>query len=175
MASLNKVFLMGNLTRDPEIRYLQNGTALTKFGLAVNRSYKTRDGQQRDETCFVDITAWGRQAEVISEYCSKGRPLFVEGRLQFEQWQDQSGQRRSKLTVVLESFQFLGGRRDGGQDHESQQGSPAHGQRPDPQQPPQDQRQYQQAPPDPAPAEPPPPDDQPPMDDFDIQDDKIPF
>ena len=166
MPNFNKVFLMGNLTRDPEIRYTPSGTALTKFGLAVSRSFKSKDGQQHDDTCFVDITAFGRQAEVISEYCSKGQPLFVEGRLEFSQWEDQSGQRRSKLAVVLESFQFLGSRRD-------QDGAPP--QRPaSAQQAPPPQAAQPQAPPA---AEPDfsPNDEPPPSDDFDIEDEKIPF
>jgi single-strand DNA-binding protein len=81
MASLNKVFLMGNLTRDPELRYTPNGKGLCEFGVAVNRRFTTKDGEQRDETCFVDVTMWGRRAEVISEYFKKGSPIFIEGRL----------------------------------------------------------------------------------------------
>ena len=118
MANLNKVFLMGNLTRDPELRYTPSGTAVCDFGLAVNRRWRGQDGEQRDETCFVDITAWARQAEVISEYCRKGRPLFVEGRLRLDSWETQDGQKRSKLKVTLEGFQFIGGRGDGGRSSE---------------------------------------------------------
>jgi single-strand DNA-binding protein len=110
MASLNKVFLIGNLTRDPELRYTPQGTAVASFGLASNRRWKSSDGQDKEETLFVDITAFGRQAEIVSEYMSKGRPIFVEGRLKLDQWQDkESGAKRSKLTVIVESFQFLGG------------------------------------------------------------------
>ena len=113
MASLNKVFLMGNLTRDPELRYTPSGTAIANFGLAINRRFKGKDGDTREDTCFVDVDAWARQAEVISEYCRKGRPLFIEGRLQLDSWQTKDGQKRSKLKVVLENFQFIGGRGEG--------------------------------------------------------------
>lgn len=114
MANFNKVYLIGNLTRDPELRVTPKGTAICQFGLAVNRQFKTESGAVQDETTFVDIEAWGRQGETISKYCTKGRPLFVEGRLKFDQWEDKnSGQKRSKLKVVLEGFQFLGGRGEG--------------------------------------------------------------
>jgi single-strand DNA-binding protein len=114
MANFNKVFLMGNLTRDPEMRVTPKGTAICQFGLAVSRTWKDESGQSREEATFVDIEAWGKQGETISKYCTKGRPLFVEGRLRFDQWEDKtSGQKRSKLKVVLENFQFLGGRGDG--------------------------------------------------------------
>jgi single-strand DNA-binding protein len=114
MANFNKVYLMGNLTRDPEMRVTPKGTAICQFGLAISRSWKDESGQTREETAFVDIEAWGKQGEVISKYCVKGRPLFVEGRLKFDQWEDKtSGQKRSKLKVVLENFQFIGGRGDG--------------------------------------------------------------
>jgi len=114
MANFNKVYLMGNLTRDPEMRVTPKGTAICQFGLAISRSWKDESGQTREETAFVDIEAWGKQGEVISKYCAKGRPLFVEGRLKFDQWEDKtSGQKRSKLKVVLENFQFIGNRGDG--------------------------------------------------------------
>lgn len=114
MANFNKVYLIGNLTRDPELRVTPKGTAICQFGLAVNRQFKDESGSVRDETTFVDIEAWGRQGETISKYCTKGRPLFVEGRLKFDQWEDKaSGQKRSRLKVVLEGFQFLGGREGG--------------------------------------------------------------
>lgn len=117
MANFNKVYLIGNLTRDPELRVTPKGTAICQFGLAVNRQFKDESGSVRDETTFVDIEAWGRQGETISKYCTKGRPLFVEGRLKFDQWEDKaSGQKRSRLKVVLEGFQFLGGRGEGGGD-----------------------------------------------------------
>ncbi len=115
MASYNKVMLLGNLTRDPEVKYTPKGTAVTELGLAVNRTYTTDGGEKREETTFVDITMWGRQAEIAGEYLKKGRPLFVEGRLQLDTWDDkQTGQKRSKLRVVCENFQMLGSR-DGGE------------------------------------------------------------
>lgn len=113
MASYNKVILMGNLTRDPELRQTSNGSYICKFGLATSRVFKTQDGSQREETTFVDIDAFGRQAEVIAKYLSKGRPVMVEGRLRLDQWESNTGEKRSKLNVVLESFQFVGGRQDG--------------------------------------------------------------
>lgn len=116
MANFNKVYLIGNLTRDPELRVTPKGTAICQFGLAVNRQFKDESGALRDDTTFVDIEAWGKQGETISKFCTKGKPLFVEGRLKFDQWEDKtSGQKRSKLKVVLEGFQFLGaaGPRDG--------------------------------------------------------------
>jgi single-strand DNA-binding protein len=115
MANVNKVILIGNLTRDPELRVTPKGTPLCSFGLAINRTFKDEAGQSRDETTFVDIDAWGKQGELIAKYCTKGRPLYVEGRLKFDQWEDKtSGQKRSKLKVVLENFQFLGGARPDG-------------------------------------------------------------
>lgn len=112
MASFNKVILIGNLTRDPEMRVTPNGHTICKLGLAVSRAYSTRDGERREETTFVDIDAFGKQAEVISKYMRKGRPIMVEGRLKLDQWETNEGQKRSKLGVVLENFQFLGGRDD---------------------------------------------------------------
>ena len=116
MASFNKVILMGNLPRDPELRVTAGGLSICKLGLAVNRVYTTKDGERREETTFVDIDAFGKQAEVISKYMRKGRPIFVEGRLKFDQWESE-GQKRSKLGVILDKFEFLGGRDDdaGGQ------------------------------------------------------------
>lgn len=107
MASLNKVFLIGNLTRDPELRYTQTGKAVTDFGLAVNRSFTDKNGTKRDSTVFVDITLWGRLAEVACEFLSKGKAVFVEGRLNFQTW-EKEGQRRNKISVVAENIQFLG-------------------------------------------------------------------
>ncbi len=106
MASLNKVFLMGNLTRDPELRYTPNGSAVASFGLAVNRKYKQGD-ELKDETCFVDITVWGKQAENCAEYLSKGRGVLIEGRLSYRSWETDEGQKRSKLDVVANNVQFL--------------------------------------------------------------------
>lgn len=114
MASYNKVILMGNLTRDPELQYLPSGTAVAKFGLAVNRVYNDRQsGERKEDVCFVDITAWARQAEVCNEYLRKGSPVFLEGRLNFNSWETDDGQRRSKLDVVAERVQLVGGRQDG--------------------------------------------------------------
>lgn len=111
MAYLNKVFLIGNLTRDPELRVTPKGTAICQFGLAVNRQFKDESGQTRDETAFIDIEAWGKQGELVSKYLTKGSPAMVEGRLKLDQWEDKtSGQKRSKLKVVLENVQFLSSR-----------------------------------------------------------------
>lgn len=113
MASFNKVILLGNLTRDPETRVTANDLTICKMGLAVSRVYSTRDGERREETTFVDVDAFGRQAEVITKYLRKGSPIMIEGRLRLDQWESNEGQKRSKLCVVLENFQFVGGR-DGG-------------------------------------------------------------
>lgn len=115
MASYNKVLLMGNLTRDPEVRYTPKGTAVAELGLAVNRQYTADNGEKREETTFVDVTLWGRQAEVAAEYLKKGRAVFIEGRLQMDSWEDkQTGQKRSKLKVVGEGMQMVGARTGGG-------------------------------------------------------------
>jgi len=109
MASLNRVFLVGNLTRDPEIRYTSGGSAKCTFRLAVNRRYTTAQGENRDETCYVDIDVWGRQAESCNNYLKRGAPALVEGRLRYDEWEDrESGQRRSRLLVHAERVQFLG-------------------------------------------------------------------
>lgn len=108
MASFNKVILIGNLTRDPELRYTPKGMAVAKIGLAVNRNWRTETGEAREEVTFVDVDAFGRQAETIGQYMKKGRPIMIEGRLRLDTWDDkQTNQKRSKLGVVLESFQFL--------------------------------------------------------------------
>jgi single-strand DNA-binding protein len=117
MASFNKVILVGNLTRDPELRYTPKGMAIAKLGLAVNRTWKNESGESKEEVTFVDIDAFGKQAETIAQYLKKGSPLLMEGRLRLDQWDDkQTGQKRSRLGVVLEGFQFLGGgnRAEGG-------------------------------------------------------------
>jgi single-strand DNA-binding protein len=115
MASFNKVILLGNLTRDPEVRYTPKGTAVTELGMAVNRVYTADNGEKREETTFVDVTLWGRTAEIAGEYLKKGRPVLIEGRLQLDTWDDkQSGQKRSKLKVVGEGLQLIGGRPGGG-------------------------------------------------------------
>jgi len=115
MPNYNKVILMGNLTRDPEVRYTSSGTAIAKLGIAVNRYWRNQEGQQQEETTFVDVDAFGKQAETIGQYLKKGRPIMVEGRLKLDQWDDkQTGQKRSKLGVTLENFQFLDSRSEGG-------------------------------------------------------------
>lgn len=114
MASFNKVILLGNLTRDPEVRYTPKGSAVTDIGLAVNRVYTTDTGEKREEATFVDVTLWGRTAEIAGEYLKKGRPCLIEGRLQLDTWDDkQSGQKRSKLKVIGETLQLLGSPRGG--------------------------------------------------------------
>jgi single-strand DNA-binding protein len=114
MANFNKVLLMGNLTRDPQLRYLPSQMAVVDFGLAVNRRWKGPQGEDREEVTFVDCTAWAKQAETINQYFQKGKPIFIEGRLKYDTWEDkQGGGKRSRLVVVVENFQFIGGR-DGG-------------------------------------------------------------
>jgi single-strand DNA-binding protein len=121
MASFNKVILAGNLTRDPELRYTPKGTAIARIGMAINRTWKTETGETKEEVTFVDVDAFGRQAEVIAQYVKKGRPLLVEGRLRLDQWEDKNThQKQSRLKVVLEGFSFLdsrgGGDAGGGSD-----------------------------------------------------------
>lgn len=115
MANLNKVMLIGNLTRDPELRVTPKGTAICTFSIAVNRKFKDDSGGEREEVTYIDIEAWGKSGENISKYCTKGRPLFVEGRLRLDQWEDKTTkEKRSRMKVVLENFQFLGGGRGEG-------------------------------------------------------------
>lgn len=111
MATLNKVFLIGNLTRDPELKYIANGTGVARFGLAVNRTYNSTDGEKK-ETCFVDITAWDKLAEACNDHLSKGRLVLVEGRLQYQSWESDDGAKRSKIEAVAQNIQFLGGKSD---------------------------------------------------------------
>ncbi len=114
MANLNKVMLMGNLTRDPELKYTPKGTAVAELGLAINRIFNSENGEKREETTFVDVTLWGRTAEIAGEFLKKGRPVFIEGRLQLDTWDDkQTGQKRSKLKVVGEGIQLIGSRGGG--------------------------------------------------------------
>jgi len=114
MAYLNKCFLIGNLTRDPELRVTPKGTPIASFGLAINRQSKNADGSHADEVTFVDVEAWGKQAELVAKYLAKGAPAMIEGRMKLDEWQDKtSGAKRSRLKVVLENVQFLGGKRDG--------------------------------------------------------------
>ena len=107
MASFNKVILLGNVTRDPQLSYLPSQTAVIEFGLAVNRKFKKQDGSQGEEVCFVDCQMFGKRAEVINKYVKKGNPLFVEGRLKFDSWQSQDGQKKSRLRVFVENFEFI--------------------------------------------------------------------
>lgn len=119
MRGYNKVILMGNLTRDPELRYTSNGKATARLGLAVNRTWRTETGETKEEVTFVDVDAWGKQAETIAQYMKKGRPIFIEGRLKLDSWDDkQTGQKKFKMGVVLENFQFLGEGQGQGQGRE---------------------------------------------------------
>ena len=112
MASFNKVILLGNLTRDPELRVTAEGQSICKLGLATNRSFKDKEGNLRDETTYVDIDAFGRQAETIAQYLNRGNPILIEGRLRYDQWEGPGGEKRNKLKVTLESFTFVGSRAD---------------------------------------------------------------
>jgi single-strand DNA-binding protein len=122
MANVNKVILIGNCTRDPEVRYTPKGTAVADIGLAMNRYFSSDGGERREETTFVDVTLWGRQAEVAGEYLKKGRPVYIEGRLQMDSWDDKNtGQKRTKLKIVGEQMQLLGSRDSGGSSSPPQQ------------------------------------------------------
>jgi len=125
MANFNKVMLIGNLTRDPQLSYTPNQTAVVDFGLATNRRWTGQDGSQRDETCFVDCRMFGKRAEVVNKYCKKGNSLFVEGRLTFDSWEAQDGSKRSKLRVTVENFEFIGGGSGGGGQNQGGQGAGA--------------------------------------------------
>ena len=133
MASFNKVILLGNLTRDPEVRYTPKGSAVCDLGIAINRQYTLDSGEKREEVTFVDVVLWARLAEIAGEYLKKGRSVFIEGRLQLDTWDDkQSGQKRSKLRVIGETMQLLGGRppaaggaAEGGEARESRSNKPA--------------------------------------------------
>ena len=152
MASFNKVLLMGNLTRDPQLKYLPSQTPVVEFGLACNRKWRTPQGEDREEVLFVDCSAFGKQAETLNTYCQKGKGLFIEGRLKYDTWEDkQGGGKRSKLSIVIENSQFIGGRDGGGGGGGggAPSGRDEHDQRPSPA--PQQRRgpapQQQQAPP----------------------------
>lgn len=108
MAKLNKLFLIGNLTRDPDLKYTPSGGAVVSFSIAMNRTWNGPDGEKKEEVCYVEIVMFGKRAEVIDKYFSKGNPIFIEGRLKFEQWDDNSNQKRNTLKVVAEDFQFIG-------------------------------------------------------------------
>jgi len=114
MVSINIVILGGNLTRDPEVRYTPQGSAVASFGLAVNRTFKTKDGGQKDEVCFVDVETWGRQAETVGEYLKKGRPVLVEGRLVMDSWEGKDGTKRTRHKITAMRVQFLGSRGQSG-------------------------------------------------------------
>ena len=162
MANLNKVMLMGNLTRDPEVRYTPKGTAVAELGLAINRIYTADNNEKREETTFVDVTLWGRTAEIAGEFLKKGRPVFIEGRLQLDTWDDkQTGQKRSKLKVVGEAMQLIGSRGGGGEGG----GSGASGGGGEHSAPPSSSR------PAPSPSKPKPPTDP----DLEPEEDDIPF
>jgi single-strand DNA-binding protein len=114
-SSFNKVILMGNLTRDPQLKYLPTQTAVAEFGIAMNRKFKTASGEDREEVTFVDCAAFGRTGEVINQYFQKGKPIFIEGRIKYDSWEDkQGGGKRSKISVVVENFQFVGDKGGGG-------------------------------------------------------------
>ena len=123
-ASYNRVLLMGNLTRNPELRYISGGSAVCEFGIAMNRRF-VAGGQDREETTFVDIVVWGKSAESCSRFLAKGSSVFIEGRLQLDQWEDQQGGKRSRLRVVAENVQFVGARRDGGNADAMPQNAPS--------------------------------------------------
>ncbi|MCM8528767.1 MAG: single-stranded DNA-binding protein [Lentisphaeraceae bacterium] len=200
MAAYNKVILMGNLTRDPELRYTGSGTAVCSLGLAVNRTYKTQSGELREDPCFIDVTAWGKQAESCNNYLKKGAPVFIEGTLRFETWTDKtSGQNRSKHTISADAVRFLGAPQQGSggfQDNPGQfsqqgqaprpQSQPAQPQYSAPQSAPVQQpaQQQYQAPPVQPQAQPSPANhaqqnssfEPPPMPDFEVEsEDDIPF
>lgn len=130
MASYNRIVLMGNLTRDPQLSFTPANTAICKFGLATNRKWKDRDGNMKEDVCFVDCTVFGRGAETFNQYMSKGRSVLVEGRLQLDQWTSPEGDKRSKHVVIVDNFTFVGGGRDGGDpersaDRQTEGASPA--------------------------------------------------
>ncbi len=125
MGNFNKVFLMGNITRDIDLRSLPSGSYVAGLGMAINRNWKGKDGQDKKEACFVDINFFGKTAEIIAKYFSKGDPIFIEGRLKFEQWENKEGQKVNKLKVTGESFQFIGGKKGSNEGPNSPWGSNA--------------------------------------------------
>lgn len=126
MANLNKVMLIGNLTRDPELRHTPKGTAVSEISLAINRNWTNEQGQKQEDTTFVEVTLWGRQAEVVQQYVTKGSPIYIEGRLQLDSWDDkETGKKRSKLRVIGENFQFLASKPGGQSGGGNSQGSAA--------------------------------------------------
>lgn len=187
MPNLNKVMLMGNLTRDPQLSYLPSQTAVCEISIAINRRWMGQDGQQKEEVTFVECSMFGKRGEVLAKYLKKGQPIYVEGRLKLDQWEAQDGTKRSKLRVIVENFEFIGGRQGGGEGGGGYEGGGEEGgYAPRPQQarsfaPRQPQgRPMQQRPAAPAPqqqpqydpgADAPAPDDAPPP----ISEDDIPF
>lgn len=122
MPSLNKALIMGNITRDPELRVTPKGTPICQFGVAVNRKFKLESGESREEVTFLDVEAWGKQGETIAKYCTKGDPIYVEGRLRLDQWEDKdTKEKRSKIKIVLEQFQFLASAKGGKQGEQAEQ------------------------------------------------------
>jgi single-strand DNA-binding protein len=114
MANVNRIIMIGNLTRDPQLKYLPSQMAVAEFGLAVNHKFKTASGEAREDVCFVDCTAFGKAGEIINQYCKKGKQLYIEGRLKYDTWEDKNGGgKRSKHVIIVENFQFLGGREGG--------------------------------------------------------------
>jgi single-strand DNA-binding protein len=158
MANFNRIILVGNLTRDPQLRYLPSQMAVVDFGMAINHKFRTKSGEDREEVCFIDVSAFGKQAEVINQYCQKGKQLLVEGRLKYDTWEDKNGGgKRSKHTVVVDNFQFLGGPGrggdTGGQSYDDEgsappqrrpQGRPSQPQRPQAEQPYGDEQQFKE-------------------------------
>jgi len=184
MANYNRIVLVGNLTRDPQLKYLPSQMAVVEFGMAVNHKFKTRDGQERDEVLFIDCSCFGKGAEIINTYCQKGKQLLVEGRLKYDTWEDkQGGGKRSKHTVVVDNFQFLGGREGGGGGGAPQTssyddaGGDAAAQRSAPPRPAQQRPPQQGRPPQgrPAPQQPPPQGEAPYGEEQQFSEDDIPF
>jgi single-strand DNA-binding protein len=174
MANFNKIILVGNLTRDPQLKYLPSQMAVVDFGLAVNHKFRTKTGEDREEVCFIDCSCFGKGAEIINQYCQKGKPILVEGRLKYDTWEDkQGGGKRSKHSVVVDNFQFLGGGRDagGGAPQSYDQGGGEESQQRPPQRGPQRPMQSRPAPQ--QPAQPPP--EQPFGDEQQFKEDDIPF
>jgi single-strand DNA-binding protein len=126
MPSFNQVNLIGNVTRDPQTKVLPSNTSLAEFGLAINRKYKTQGGEQREEVCFIDCAAFGKTADLIGEYVLKGKPLFVTGRLKYDSWEDKNGGgKRSKISLIVENFQLLGGRESAGDETDQRPAAPS--------------------------------------------------
>ncbi len=173
MSSFNKVLLMGNLTRDPQLKYLPNQTAVAEFGIACNRKFKSASGEDREDVLFVDCSAFAKTGELINQYFTKGKPIFIEGRLKYDSWEDkQGGGKRSKLSVVVENFQFIGGREGGGGGGGGGGGHEGGGENP-PQNRSQPPRPAGNRPPQQSPAQP--PAQSPISDDQSVPDADIPF